>query len=770
MSKIHHLTIWIAAVMFAINASAAHVTPQQALQRVNEMSSNRMSALKKATTSQYELTQTVGQLYVFNSKDGFMLLPADDRAPALLGYSDSGPLVIEGNSPLAEWLNFYNKELQAVQMLPASSAAESRSRQPSRTSREAISPLLKTEWNQESPYNMLCPKVNGHDVVTGCVATAMAQFMKYYDYPAKGHGTHSYYWEVGKDTLKLDYDTIPFQWNLMTDTYNSSSSEEAKKAVAELMLACGISVDMHYDIGDSGAATTHMGVSLINIFDYSPSLWMAHREFYGYDEWVGMVYDELAQGNPVLYSGQGTAGGHQFICDGFQGDGYFHFNWGWGGLSNGYFLLTALNPDDLGVGGGAGGFNTDQVATFNGRPPKTGDEPTYLMYNTEEFTPDTTEVKIGDDLRCGGIYFNFSMSALPEGSKLGMKFTNVDTKAAEYAQGPTVAGLKLDEGRYNDVVKFPELADGTYYITPALHAGGKWSEVKMPLGEPDRITAVVKDGIAALTVEQEAVIEIKEIEIPDTIYAAHDCPLMFSAYNSGNLEYYAKVTPYLINSQGETVGFSTYRPMDVLPGESESVNDYVANFSAESGETLSDGEYSLVFRDAAGDDISAPTSVYIATTTASTVIKVDDFKLETESPISDPSKVDFGFTLSCESGVYYNCPSVLIFPGDGGYEQEGVKGENHYLTAGQSLPVTVTGDLSELKDGNYMAAVYDNGSQQSDLVHFQIKRVTSAIDTTPLSDSGLFTNEPIYNLQGIRCTPPLTPGYYIVGSRIVVIK
>lgn len=697
-----------------------------------------------------------------------MILPDDDRAPALLAYSDSGELVTDGNPALQDWLAFYNKQLQQLKSTPAKAPVVRRSRT-QRVERSAIEPLLKTEWNQESPYNMLCPKVNGHDVVTGCVATAMAQFMKYYDYPAKGKGTHSYYWEVGKDTLKCDYDTIPFQWDLMTDTYDSSSTEAAKKAVAELMLACGISVDMHYDIGDSGAATTHMGVSLINIFQYSPSLWMAHRDFYGYDEWVGMVYDELAQGNPVLYSGQGTAGGHQFICDGYSSDGYFHFNWGWGGLSNGYFLLTALNPDDLGVGGGAGGFNSDQVATFSGRPPKDGDEPTYLMYNTGSFLPDTTTVQAGDDLLCKGTYFNFSMSTLPDGSKLGMKFVNQATKEAVYVQGPDVAGLHLDEGRYNDVVKFPELTDGTYIITPALHAGGKWSEVKMPVGNPDQIMAVVSGNVATLSTDSVATIEIKDVVVPDTIYAEHDCPLSFKAYNNGELEYYANVTPYLLNADGTAVASSTYRPMDVLAKGTETVGDYVANFTALSGQTLNAGEYQLVFRNAAGDDVSSPVTVNIATTDATTEIKVSDFRLLTDNPVTEPASIKFEFTLSCESGVYYSCPNVLIFPGDGGYDLASASGAKHYLTQGESADVVIDGNFDKLKDGSYMAAVFDDGSDKSDNIHFEIKRLTSStIQVTVDTDNRTTTD--IYNLQGVKCTAPLPTGIYIIDHKLVVIR
>lgn len=760
MIRQHILLTAIAGLLCIPNAIASHLTPAEALQRVDGANGHNIGYGKARN---YRHTTTIGDLYVFESGRGFMILPDDNRAPAILAYSDEGELVPEGNPALDTWLNFYNRELQYLKRHDETAPSTIRVE----ASKTAIAPLIKTEWNQESPYNMLCPKVNGHDVVTGCVATAMAQFMKYYDYPPKGVGTHSYYWEVGKDTLTFDYDTTPFQWDAMTDIYDSKSTETAKEAVAELMLACGISVDMHYDIGDSGAATTRMGASLINIFKYSPSLWMPHRDYYGYYEWINMIYDELAQGNPVLYSGQGTAGGHQFICDGYDGNGYFHFNWGWGGLSNGYFLLTALNPDDLGVGGGAGGFNTDQIATLGARPMQSGDKPTYIIYNSGGFVPQDSTVKVGDDLTCGGIYFNYSMETLPEGSVIGMKFTNADTGEVEYVRGSSVAGMRPDEGRYWDIVKFPNLADGTYYITPALHADDKWWEIRMPLGTPDRITATVSDGTATLGYDTDATISIEDIVVPPVVYAGHDFPLKFTGVNNSDLEYYAKVTPYMLDSDGVAVATSTYRPMDVTAGGKETVDDYVANFTATDGQTFGAGDYSLVFRDSAGKDLSTPTTVHVDTTSAATVIKITDFRLITENPVTDPSKVEFSFTVDCESGVYYSCPSVLIFPGDGGYDRASIGGDNHYITPGEKADITVTGNLDNLDDGRYMAAAFFDGRAQTDFVHFELKRINTMIDILDASASSPHT---IYTLDGIPRQRPLAAGIYIIDGKITIVR
>lgn len=767
MNKFYTLLFLLLTVIAGTGTGrGAHVTPAGALARINKTDMQRSRGMNRSA-SDFRHSATIGGLYVFNSADGFMILPDDDRAPAVLAYSDAGQFVMIDNPAFESWLGFYNRQLKYLKSLPQTESTTARRLSGQRTERTPIEPLIKTEWNQEAPYNLLCPKINGHDVVTGCVATAMAQFMKYYNYPAKGTGTHSYFWQPGNETLSLDYDTIPFQWDKMTLTYDSESSQESKLAVAQLMVACGISVDMHYDIGDSGAATTRMGVSLINIFKYSPSLWMPQRDFYGYDEWVGMIYDELAKGTPVLYSGQGTAGGHQFICDGYQSDDYFHFNWGWGGLSNGYFLLTALNPDDLGVGGGAGGFNTDQIATLSARPAQDGDQPTYVMYNTEAFLPDTTILNPGDELVCSGTYFNFSMAELPTGSSLGMKFVNTATNEAQYVKGPDVGGMHLDDGRYYDIINFPTLADGSYVITPALYAGDKWNEVRMPLGNPDKIMATVSYGTAFLTPQEGAEVTITDIQLPDTVYAGHYFPLSFKAVNPDSLEYYSNVTPYMLNTEGTAVATSNYRPMDVMPLGSEAVNDYVANFTAISGQSFPSGNYQLVFRNEEGMNISNPVNVYVDTIVAPTVISISDFHLVTPTPVKNPEQIEFAFKLRCDSGVYFSCPQVIIFPGDGGYDQGSLSGENHYLTAGQSVDVDITGSLANLKDGWYIAAAYDGDKDLSKYVRFKIDTTVGVTDI--INNIDAYADQ-IYNFQGMKCYPPLKPGYYIIAGKKIFVR
>ncbi len=741
-------------------ANAATLTPAEALARVQNSSVKRIPSLKRQTSAM-TYQSTIGDLYVFSSGEGYMILPDDDRAPALLGYSDSGVFSLDGNPGLNYWLEFYNQELSLLKAASATTENYIGHKQ-----REAISPILKTEWNQEWPYNILCPKVDGHETVTGCVATAMAQVMKHHAYPDHGKGSYSYYWEPGKEELSFDYENNPFEWGKMTDRYDDKSTEEAKTAVAKLMLGCGISVNMHYEPGGSGAATTRMGEALIDIFDYSPSLWMPNRTFYGYDEWEDMIYSDLAEGLPVLYSGAGTDGGHQFVCDGYSDGGYFHFNWGWGGLSNGYFLLTALNPDDLGVGGGAGGFNTSQIATLGVRPAKEGDTPTYVMYNTENFTTDVKEVKAGEDFRASGLYYNYSLATMPDGSRLGMKFEN-ENKEVKFVDGPGVGGLHLYDGRRDLQIRFPELADGTYTITPVLFVDGHWSVVKMPVGYVSVITAVVKDNVATIKAAEQAKIEIRDIDMPTVIYRNHEFPMPFTADNVSDMEYYGTVTPWLLDSEGKAVAKSKFRPLDVEGETSQRITDYAAEFKAVENAEFPSGDYTLVFRDEAGREVSDHITVTVDVNDEKVEIEVKDFAIESKD-ISDPSSVKFTYKVICTSGVYFGKTRVAIFPGDGGYELYNKSSDEIYLTPKEEKTVEVIADLEKLEDGHYQAIVYNGGTMVADGVHFTIDRRQTGL--SDISTGNVDSTKAIYGLDGVMHKAPLSSGIYVIDGKVTYVK
>ena len=295
--------------------------------------------------------------YVFNSSSsGFVIVAGDDRAPAVLGYSDKGSF---NSQELPEQLQ-YLLDGYAVQIQALAQGAKPALRQ---ASGAAIRPLITANWNQSAPYNTMLPILsNGKQAVTGCVATALAQVLYYWKQPA----TCTEIPEYTSQSLGIympALESAQFNWQAMQDIYleNDTQSESAV-AVAQLMLYCAQSVQMNFMYGVSGANSALIPGAISSYFGYKASARCEYRENFTTQGWSDLIYNEISNGHPVIYSGSKASGGHAFICDGYDGEGMFHINWGWGGMSNGYYLINVLNPDAQGTGSAseAYGYILDQ--------------------------------------------------------------------------------------------------------------------------------------------------------------------------------------------------------------------------------------------------------------------------------------------------------------------------------------------------------------------------------------------------------------------------
>lgn len=290
--------------------------------------------------------------YVFNKGTGFVIVSADDRATEILGYSDAGSFDID-NLPdnFRSWLNVYAAELESLFTTPEQAEfLNSPAKTQTRSTGESLAPLLGSiMWDQGSPYNALCPTLsNNQRAAVGCVATAMAQIMRYHRWPEKGTGTTPAYTTTSNELEKLEISSVnlanaTYDWANMTPFYNDSSSRTEMKAVATLMYHCGISVKMNYGLS-SGAYSKDVPNALKTYFSYNQNMEMLSRDYYTKVEWDSIIRKELDEKRPVYYSGSSINGGHAFVCDGYDANGLFHFNWGWSGLSNGYFALSSLTP------------------------------------------------------------------------------------------------------------------------------------------------------------------------------------------------------------------------------------------------------------------------------------------------------------------------------------------------------------------------------------------------------------------------------------------
>ena len=356
---------------------AAPLTPEEALSRLdNGLTPGTRSAI--SVKPSLTLTTKVGDpaLYVFENygNNGFMVVSADDAITPLLGYSDTNSFDPSNIPPaLQGWLDQYSEQIEYVRSNNVSQSIGSTTNIKLPTSWTSVGPLLKTTWNQGAPYNDKCPQQNGVNTYTGCVATSMAQVMNYFQYPEKGQGSIEYICYSLSRNLKLDFSTVTFDWANMLDSYSGQSTAAQKEAVATLMMAAGYSVQMSYSTNQSGAVSGYIPGALYKYFNYDSSVTYVSRNQKTYTEWATLIYNNLKNIGPVIYDGDtASAGGHSFVCDGYSSDGYFHFNWGWGGAGDGYFLLDSLNPSVIGIGGAAGGFNFRQDAVFNIQKPKAG--------------------------------------------------------------------------------------------------------------------------------------------------------------------------------------------------------------------------------------------------------------------------------------------------------------------------------------------------------------------------------------------------------------
>lgn len=326
----------------------------------------KLSAIRATPQSQIET------VYLFNSSDGgYVVVSASDRAPAVLGYGDSGVLSVDDVPPAMKfWLEGYANQIEFLETNKRSANTKPPFGYPD------IPALITTKWDQAAPYNDKMPIVNGRTALTGCVATALAQVLNYYQYPERGIGTHSYEWPIGSGTVySFDYENNAFDWSNMLDHYaDNAYSEIQADAVATLMRACAIGVNMKYmENGMSESNGFAAFVALREIFGY-PTAENVDQLLYQ-EDWEAMMYKEIHEGRPMVYSGYRTIEssmlGHAFVLDGYEShaDGnYFHFNWGWGGSSNGYYLLN-VEGETVNFGANKNPYSMVQDAVIGIEPP-----------------------------------------------------------------------------------------------------------------------------------------------------------------------------------------------------------------------------------------------------------------------------------------------------------------------------------------------------------------------------------------------------------------
>ena len=326
------------------------------------------------------------QFYVFRiigtrSGKGFILVSGDDCGRPVLAYSATSDFMTqEMPDHVADWLKAYELQLQEARQKGMKAPDYIRRQWDWLTDKSGLlhdnttetAALVTTHWDQMPYYNNLCPMDNAQETraLTGCVATAMAQIMKYWERPVNGIGSHSYT-HATYGMQSADFGSTNYSWNDMPVQLSSTSTAAEVEAVSLLMYHCGVAVDMNYSPSGSGAQTigSRAGAAtaenaLRNYFDYSPSLYGVYKSDYSDNVWKQLLMAELDARRPMIYRGEGGMGGHCFICDGYDSDTNFHFNFGWSGSNDGFYALSA-------VGQGNYTFTTSQGAILGIQPANT---------------------------------------------------------------------------------------------------------------------------------------------------------------------------------------------------------------------------------------------------------------------------------------------------------------------------------------------------------------------------------------------------------------
>ena len=345
--------ITFAILVFGLTATQAIAAPrtaaqmkQAALKAINQHRSNRRMAPRAdapevlKSTSTYEI--------IGYKQGGFAVVSADDLVPEVLGVSTSD--YSEGRNANFQW--WLNAASEAVNYAVQNNIQLTTIKPDPSLYPTEVGPLLTTRWDQETPYNNMCPTYSGSTkCLTGCVATAMAQVLNYHKMPEHGEGQRTIYYPHGNHSgqaVSANFSEDYYDWNNMLDDYSTTSyTKEQADAVALLMRDCGVAADMEYGgpSDGSGAYSQDAAAGLRKYFGFAEAQ-CVERDYYKETTWMNMVYRELSENGPMYYGGADAygKGGHAFVLHGYRADGKVLVNWGWSGSDDGYYDIAILDP------------------------------------------------------------------------------------------------------------------------------------------------------------------------------------------------------------------------------------------------------------------------------------------------------------------------------------------------------------------------------------------------------------------------------------------
>lgn len=486
--------IYLSLLSFVVAISVS--ARERSLNDIYNAAATVLNPVSTRSTTNMQIEQRNDMLTVVGGTSGFVIIANDDAFNAVLGYSESKFCNIADNDALAWFINNATETMQ--RRMEAGMPAYSPTVPDAGMFKGNVEPLLATEWNQQAPYNNLCPKdIKGSSYPSGCVSTALTQIMKYYNYPTQGQGEKQYSFKpadgVG-ELLYANFGNTIYHWDNMLNVYAEGQyTAEQAEAVATITFHAGVAVEMQYTPSGSGAYSSEARNGLINQFLYNKNITLLYRNYFSQDEWMHKIFAELDSRRPIYYSGTDPMrGGHAFVIDGYNSDGMVHVNWGWGpDKGNGYYDIALLNPS------GYSFKNGQDMLVGIALPDADIKHETHLV-SDYEFTVskfgNSLNISVGDRIwNMGGYTWTGTLAVVLQGNGQTYVLKEIPVTASPYLHD-----VLLDaNGSLNGLTSMPKgMADGEYrlFIGAKNDMHSDWSLVRRLEGTTNNYIVNVDNG------------------------------------------------------------------------------------------------------------------------------------------------------------------------------------------------------------------------------------------------------------------------------------
>ena len=519
-----------------------------ALDFLNAHKAAGQQSRRKAPLRQADLTLCAQRpnMYVFNvgTSEGFIVASASSTARPVLCYSTDGQWDEALMQQTLGWLfEQYDAEISSAKQVRTRAASAMTS-----ISKSPIEPLIKTLWHQDAPYNdkltAFTWQGTTYHVKTGCVATAMAQIMKYHQWPktiSKEIPAYNHGQLIGDNATEVAVKAVPagtvIDWEHTDEAYLWDDTDPAiKDAVSNLMMYCGTAVRMYYAEFVSSSHNLTAMYALKHYFDYDPAMYMASREAYTYYDWCNLLYNELRAGRPLLYNGQGNGGGHSFIIDGYDGNEMFHFNLGWNQKSSIYAVLSSMghdtavdNPDAY---DSPDGYVYHQSAVINVQKAALSQGVYHVSLNCDvSFQGEGITVS----------YYNNEDEPYTFDLGLGYRDADGNLHAAKAIDGVSMAAASAYSQHYS--ASELSLPKGEYHVVPIARLNGGLSEWEVVGNELDYhlAKADAQGNVTLAEHKRLAVLSAADITFSGSPYVDQELYVFCNIKNSGEEDYFNKL-------------------------------------------------------------------------------------------------------------------------------------------------------------------------------------------------------------------------------------